>query len=135
MSNHDLFKLNGIHTVEEFINEFFEIVELKDDRDLIKSKVVTLLQQLVSTSIDTLCRSKNFEKVTGAKNIYAMKIHTKTNLRILFSYCKGGGILLHSFMEKAGKRKTDYSGNLPIAIRRLKEYEYGGNISVKGCRK
>lgn len=65
--------------------------------------------------------SNLFESLKGHRNLYSMKIKLRMNIRILYSIDKNGTILLYGFYEKGGKRVTDYSNAIPIALERYKE--------------
>lgn len=129
MTNHELFHLSNVTSIKEFRDEYTEIVQKKPNRKKIEVKVLALLNLLNSTKyISELCKTDNFEKLTDTSaSLYAMKIKmgSSCNIRIIFSYERNGSILLLLFEEKAGKRKTDYSRAIPIAVERLKAAKGG----------
>ena len=122
LTNHELFQFPNITPLQECNDEYTEIVQKSPNRGTIKRKLLALLDLLNSTkSISDLCKTSSFEKLTGvSESLYALKIKTGCNIRIIFSYERDGSILLLMFEEKEGKRKTDYSEVIPIAIKRLK---------------
>ncbi len=133
MNNHDLFQKANINKTPEFLEEYDYYIEKSAYGKLNKLKLLALLDMLSEAkSISDLCKSDNFEKLTGTSmSLYAMKIKTKDNLRIIFSYDKDGSILLLMFAEKKGKRRTGYSGAIPKAISRLNTF-IGGTHGKKG---
>ena len=122
MTNHELFRIPNITPLQEFVDEYTEIVQKQPNRETIQKKLLILLNTLSSTkNISALCKSPNFEKLTGTTvSLYSMKIKTDCNIRIIFSCERDGSIILLMFEEKAGKRKTNYSRVIPIAEKRLK---------------
>ena len=65
---------------------------------------------------------KEFEQLNS--EIYSMHVVVPDlNLRILYSFLRNGEILLCAFEERQGKRRTDYSGQIPLAQRRKQEME------------
>lgn len=127
LTNHELFQFPNITPLQECNDEYTEIVQKSPNRGTIKRKLLALLDLLNSTkSISDLCKTSSFEKLTGvSESLYALKIKTGCNIRIIFSYERDGSILLLMFEEKEGKRKTDYSEVIPIAIKRLKAAKGG----------
>ncbi len=133
MRNHELFQKDNIYATPEFWEEFDDFFQQSANRARNKVKFLALLSMLSETkSISNLCKSDNFEKLTDTSlSLYVMKIKTKDNLRIIFSYNRDGSILLLLFAEKSGKRRTDYSGAIPKAIKRLNAFT-GGKHGKKG---
>lgn len=127
LTNHELFQFPNITPLQECNDEYAEIVQKYSNREKIKKKLLILLDMLNSTkNIADLCKTANFEKLTGvSESLYALKIKTGCNIRIIFSYERDGSILLLMFEEKEGKRKTDYSEAIPIARKRLKAAKGG----------
>ena len=66
-------------------------------------------------------RHKEFENIGGG--LYSMHLAGKGfNLRILYAFLANQSpVLLLAFHERAGKRKTDYSGYIPQAAERLRQ--------------
>lgn len=130
--NRQIFRIEGIIACEEFCEEYFRIVDPLVDHEKIHERVSSYLNQLVELDIQILLNTEHFEKLTDCPDVYSMKIKRKgCNLRILFSYARNGSILLHSFIEESGKRKTDYSSHTPIARRRLKEQKGGSRYEKR----
>ena len=72
---------------------------------------------------------KEFELLKDASNIYSMHLSgSGFNIRILYSFLPDSrAILLNAFYKRSGKRKTDYSQQIPIAVQRLSDY-HGGKL-------
>lgn len=68
---------------------------------------------------------KEFEELRYADGLCSMHFSGKDfNIRILFYFREDTfPVLLSSFSEKAGKRKTDYSSHIPTAMKRKTEME------------
>ena len=66
--------------------------------------------------------SKDFERLDS--NICSLHADLRDkNVRVLYSICADGTILLLGFHERAGKQNTDYTQKTPEALRRLHEME------------
>lgn len=66
------------------------------------------------------CELREFEPLGGG--IYSMHIDTANmNLRILYAFCDSKVYLLHAFFEREGKKRTDYTGKIELAQKRLNE--------------
>ena len=66
---------------------------------------------------------REFELLGNSNGIYSMHLDSNCfNIRILYSFLPDGSpSLLTCFYERAGKRKTDYSGKISLAADRFKE--------------
>lgn len=63
---------------------------------------------------------KEFEPI--GDGFYSMHIAVSdTNLRIIYAFQDPETVLLLAFFERAGKRKTDYTGKKQIAQQRMKQ--------------
>ena len=81
-------------------------------------RVRTLSEVGVRTAITT----DGFENLKGKNcaDLYSMRFK-QPNIRILFSDCKDGTLLLLAFFEKEGKGVTEYEAYIPCAKARLQE--------------
>lgn len=83
----------------------------------------TLLTRLKFLKIQGIMatRHKEFEPISNG--IYSMHITGNGfNLRILYSFAPDKSpVLLLAFYERAGKKKTDYTPHVPVAVQRMKE--------------
>lgn len=65
---------------------------------------------------------KEFEPLE--RGIYSMHVSGRDfNIRILYGFYDGNPKLLLAFHEKAGHSRTDYSGKVNIAVKRLSEFK------------
>lgn len=99
-----------------------ELVEIlaKSGREMAFYRLMTVrIMQLLSERIHAV-RLEEFENLGGG--LYSMHFASKGfNVRILYSFLPNGEpVFLRAFNERAGKRKTDYSSQIPIAASRLK---------------
>lgn len=129
MQNHELLSklINlNVDTVDGFEEEYYKIVNPNPNRDLINKKVFELISFVCSNRNPAIFRKHpKIEKLTGSRGLYAIRITTGCNIRILFSIGKQDTILLHSFEEIGGKSATDYSHAIPIAEKRLATFKGG----------
>lgn len=66
-------------------------------------------------------QTKKFEKISGQKNLYAIRFKLTINLRILFSFENGNIVLLLcAFAENRGE--SDYQNPIKTALARQKTY-------------
>ena len=84
-----------------------------------------LLKQLRILSVMGIQATDTAEFERLDDGLYSMHISGKGfNYRILYFFLPNGQpALLHSFEEREGKNKTDYSSHLPVALDRKKEME------------
>lgn len=68
---------------------------------------------------------KEFEllRYTGDEELYSMHLsNSNFNIRILYAFLPNHmPVLLCAFNERSGKRKTDYSTHIPVALARLED--------------
>lgn len=108
----------------KLVNEISQTLEKTGERKAFLSKFINNLNFLKSYGeLAHIQSTDKFEKLKNAENMYSMHIKGKTfNVRVLYSFLSNGTILLHGFDEKSGKKVTDYSKAIPIAEKRLDEY-------------
>lgn len=123
-----LLYLNGILYHDSF---FADLLSLLDGAGSEKSFFKTLVTRLLvlNTCGVTAINSKEFERI--GELLYSMHFPGKDrNIRILYAFLSDERpVLLCAFFERAGKRRTDYSAHIPVALERLsemkEEYENG----------
>ena len=106
---------------DAFFDEFLALFLNSGEERIILEQLVHRIEQIAQLGVN-LCASKKFEHLQAYGNLYSMHIDTKSrNLRVLFSRCSNGEILLYTFDEKDGKRRTEYCTHAPKAVERRKE--------------
>ena len=99
-------------------DELVEILAKSGHETAFYKLMTTRLIQLLSERLNAV-RLEEFEKLGGG--LYSMHFASKGfNIRILYCFLPNGEpALLRAFYERAGKRRTDYSSQIPIAASRL----------------
>lgn len=113
-----------------FFSEFVNLIAGKGHEVKIHT-LLTARLRLLSTYGVLVTRAKEFENI--GQGLFSMHLTSSCfNIRILFAFLPNGQpVLLLSFEERQGKRKTDYSSHIGPALSRLNEIkeEYAnGNI-------
>lgn len=108
----------------DLITDLIGIIGQSGNEKAFTAKLKSNLNFLNEFGIHAHIQSTNqFEKIKDYDNMYSMHIQNNTfNVRILYSFMSDGTILLHGFDEKSGKKTTDYTHAVPIAIARLRDY-------------
>lgn len=118
-------KFEDFKTCPEFINEVVErfVGSGYEKRFLAKlTKGLNFLKNYGDKA--HIQPTDQFEYLKESNNLYSMHIEGKGfNFRILYSFLPSGTILIHGFEEKSGKKVTSYEKAIPIASKRLKDYE------------
>lgn len=106
----------------KFEDEFLSLIIKTGEEELIIEILKRLLMVMKSYG-NNMYEHKKIEKLKKCKNISSLHIDTKNNnLRVLFSRLHTGEILLHTFYERQGKKRTEYQSHIPEALSRLTEY-------------
>ena len=120
--------LNGILFHENFLPELIGLIAEKG----VEKQIFKLLSKqliLLNRNGILVTNAKEFENI--GSGLFSMHLTgSGFNLRILFAFLPNSQpVLLLPFYERAGKRKTDYSGYIEPALVRFKEmreeYEHG----------
>ena len=128
MKNKDLFADCHVRVYEDFYNDFFDFTDRSAERAYVKKKTVQLLRQLSDTPVRILCRGEHFVKLSDYRDLYLIRIQTKTlNLRMLFIAEEDGQASLVAFEEYAGKLASNYEKYSPLAVKRAKPLQPGGD--------
>lgn len=112
----------------EILDQFWEDIEYlfnkrRGDKKLITAFETRLRQLADKRERAILLGRSAFELLKKSEGIYSMPVDTnEVNYRVLYSFEKGGTILIHGFFERGGKRKTNYSTAIPAAQKRLKSW-------------
>lgn len=85
---------------------------------------LTRLEQLKEKGVKaTDFGRKAFEPLKGTGGLFSMHINTnEVNYRVIYSFVDKKSILLCGFFERERKKSTDYSGQIPKAQQRFKEW-------------
>ena len=120
--------LNGILFHENFLPELIGLIAEKG----VEKQIFKLLSKqliLLNRNGILVTNAKEFENI--GSGLFSMHLTgSGFNLRILFAFLPNSQpVLLLPFYERAGKRKTDYSGYIEPALTRFnemrEEYEHG----------
>lgn len=120
--------LRGILFHDSFLSELLNLVAEKGFEKQAFRLLTKQLLILNSRGI-MVTNTKEFENI--GSGLFSMHLTGQDfNLRILFAFLPNSQpVLLLAFHERAGKRKTDYSGFLEPALSRFaekkEEYEHG----------
>lgn len=113
-----------------YTREFFqELVELIAETGIESKFFTTLVRQLKMLTMlgAQAVQSKEFESI--GNGLFSMHLAGNGyNIRVLYSFLQNKQpILLLSFYERGGKRKTDYTKYIEPAKARLEESRKGNN--------
>lgn len=113
-----------------YTREFYqELVELIAETGIEEKLFATLIRQLKMLSMfgAQAVQSKEFESI--GNGLFSMHLAGNGyNIRVLYSFLQNQQpILLLSFYERGGKRKTDYTKYIEPAKARLEEARKGDN--------
>lgn len=108
---------------EECLKEVVDLVERSGGKKDFIRRFLECAQKLCLLSPEQATKTDVFEKLKGrnAHGLYRMKFTKPCNIRIIYTYREDGKILLLAFLEKGGKRSTDYTDKLKPAQDRLSE--------------
>ena len=109
-----------IDTHDDFTPELLALIAGSGTEADVFRLLVMRLTMLKALGIHAVMH-KEFENIGGG--LYSMHLAGKGfNLRILYAFlAKQSPVLMLAFHERAGKRKTDYSGYIPQAAERLRQ--------------
>ena len=109
-----------IDTHDDFTPELLALIAGSGTEADVFRLLVMRLTMLKALGIHAV-RHKEFENIGGG--LYSMHLAGKGfNLRILYAFLANQSpVLLLALHERAGKRKTDYSGYIPQAAERLRQ--------------
>jgi phage-related protein len=108
-----------IYIHESVIGEVMAMVKNSGSEKQVFELLATRLAVLAELR-ERACDQREFEPL--GSGIYSM--HTSTgnkNLRFLYLFYHSKIYILHAFFERAGKKKTDYTGKIELAKHRLEE--------------
>ena len=133
--NRELFMLRLLHAFDHYlffdalIPEIMDCLSKSGKEESFLNLLVKRLYQLSALGFRACDLLEEFENLGGG--LYSMHLAQKEyNIRILYAFLQNGQpVLLLSFYERAGKKRTDYTPYLPPALdrfKRMKEvYERG----------
>lgn len=117
----EFFYNNQVIVHPAFLDEFEEIIKNSGDEKNLTRQLLQRIRMISELGTDFL-RNHKLERLKACGNLYSMHLDTKNkNLRVLFSRLDDGTILLHTFEERQGKRKTGYGLHTQVAIERREE--------------
>lgn len=113
--------LNNFEYEEKLLSDITDAFQYSGKEAEFLIKFITALKILNEYGINaTRVNRKMFEKLKEAKGLFSMRLKGENfNFRIIYSFTESGAILIHGFEERAGKKKTDYSGALKIVKSRI----------------
>lgn len=113
---------NGFSVDSRLIPELIQLIDKSGQQDRFLAMLAARLKFLKEYRWQAQNYSNDFEHVN--EKMYTIHLQSRHfNIRIFYSFLKDGTILLHAFYEREGKGRTDYSGNMPEAYRRLHDWE------------
>lgn len=105
---------------ESLIPEIRDLLEKSGEELKVLKMLSARLQVLQGQKHMAQLYNKEFELL--GHGIYSMHIATSNkNIRILYAFRDPDTILLLAFHERSGKSKTDYTGKIDEALKRLRE--------------
>ena len=121
-----LYKLdtyNKIYAVEDFMNEFDEVVSEKNATGRYHSWLRRKLSVLDASGY--LISDRDFEPLDTNPRLYAIRYpKSPKNPRVIYAYIDHGKVcLLHTFKESSKQSGSDYRSAIKIATNRLKALE------------
>lgn len=124
-------KYNDTFVCRECIEELSDLIGKNGNESYFIKVLERYLSLLHEAGIEFAIGTNGIEKLSGAKcaDLYSMRFK-RPNVRIIFSVCKDGTILLLAFFEKEGKSKTEYEAYIPIASHRLEKIIGDGGLSL-----
>lgn len=123
---------------DEILHLFFNLFESIDATDLMTTRLFAIISEsgierevfrLLAVRLSVLkelgihaVQHKEFENI--GRGLFSMHLQGHNfNIRILYSFLSDQRpVLLLTFYERQGKRKTDYSSYIPQALELLKQY-------------
>lgn len=124
---------------DEILHLFFNLFESIDATDLMTTRLFAIISEsgierevfrLLVARLSVLkelgihaVQHKEFENI--GRGLFSMHLQGHNfNIRILYSFLSDHRpVLLLTFYERQGKRKTDYSSYIPQALELLKQYK------------
>ncbi len=122
-------QLNNIIILPECKAEIRSLVLCKGFENEFFKCFIKCTKQLSKLGLEAI-NLRAFEKLQGAPNLFSMRLIGKQfNIRILFSYEPNVNVFTLAFFEKEGKRTTNYTKMIPLALSRLEQYrKLGGRL-------
>lgn len=105
-------------------SELADILAKSGREDAFRKLLMVRIRQLLAQGINAV-KLEEFENI--GSGLFSMHFASKGfNIRILFSFLSSGEpALLSAFYERGGKKHTDYTNNVPVALARLKTIKEG----------
>ena len=112
----------GIDATDEMTTAFFDIISKTGHEEDIFRMLVLRLKILSDLGINAT-RHKEFENI--GNGLFSMHLAGNGfNIRILYALQSNQQpVFLLTFYERGGKRRTDYSAQIPKALELLKKYK------------
>ena len=106
-----------------FIEDLLDLLSSSGVEKRLFSKLTDYIKKLCTYGEAAIGgRGDPMEHLSGYANLNAMRfLFDGSNIRILFAFLDGKIYLLCAFYERKGKRNTEYSSYIPIALQRLDE--------------
>lgn len=123
-------ELTGFAVHNKMVQELAELLKSTSQRERVVNMLIRRLRFLRDHGNCAPSRQPDlFEALNGQINSLHVSVK-ELNLRVLYSFLDDGTILLSAFHERSGKRNTDYTHQIPVAERRLREWreENGSNL-------
>ncbi len=106
-----------------FIEDLLDLLSSSGIEKRLFSKLTDYIEKLRTYGEAAIGgRGDPMEHLSGYSNLNAMRfLFDSANIRILFAFLDGKIYLLCAFYERKGKKNTEYSSYIPVALRRLDE--------------
>lgn len=106
-----------------FIEDLLDLLSSSGIEKRLFSKLTDYIKKLCTYG-ETAIGGKGdpMEHLSGYSHLSAMRfLFDGSNIRILFAFLDGKIYLLCAFYERKGKKNTEYSSYIPVALQRLDE--------------
>lgn len=112
-----------------FIDDLLELLSSSGMEKRLISKLTQYIKNLSIYGEDAIgVRGDSMEHLSGYSGLNSMRfLFDGANIRILFAFLDRKIYLLCAFYERKGKKNTEYSSYIPIALQRLNELLEGEN--------
>lgn len=106
-----------------FINDLLELLSSSGMEKRLFTKLAQYIENLCAYGESAIGgKGDPMEHLSGQTNLSSMRfLFANANIRILFSFIDGKIYLLCAFYERKGKRNTEYTSYIPVALQRLNE--------------
>lgn len=106
-----------------FIDDLLALLSSSGIEKRLISKLAQYIKNLYTYGENAIgVKGDPMEHLSGYSSLNSMRfVFGSSNIRILFSFLDGKIYLLCAFYERKGKKNTEYSTYIPVALQRLNE--------------